>query len=512
MDPRRLGLPGRPAKGRRRGCALVVAALLAGCARSPAPLRVAFEDGLRTLDPHHHNDVVAWSLLSNFFDAVVRFDPEMRLEPALATRWQFVSSDHLRLELRPHVRFHDGSLLTAADVAASLRRARDDPASRIRHLLEGVRSVSVHDQLTLDVHTAAGSPTLLNRLALVFVIPRHHAQNPEIEVPVGTGSYHFVHRRDDGVVEAQAFEGWRGRPPIAAVEFAFVPDDGDRARLILTGHADLAVRLSPDAADAVQRRPGCRLIAQPRTAVQVLELNPTHASGATRTALADVRVRRALLAATNRQRYVNVAYRGGGAVASQYVHPVVFGFDPAIAETPYNPRQAAALLEQAGIAAGDVELGLGFGAASANLAALVAEDWRRLGVRVTLHQLPFKELMDRAATPQVTVRLYGRRCTTGDAAELLNAAFHSPLPDGSYGNENFSGHADPDTDALLEAAGREMDPERRLLLLQRAQRRILEALPVLPLVLTWSQTGVRNGLEFTPRHDQWLDVASFRWR
>ncbi len=497
---------------RHCGCVLIVAALLAGCARAPAPLRVVFEEDVRTLDPHHHNDVVAWSLLSNFFDAVVRFDPELHLQPALATRWETRTPDRLRIYLRPHVRFHDGSPLTAADVVASLLRARDDPASRIRHLLEGVEAVTAAGELALDVHTSGGSPTLLNRLALVFVMPAGEATRPVITAPVGTASYRFVRRRSDGVVDAEAFDGWRGRPPIVAVEFGFVPEDGDRARHVLTGQADLAVRLSPSAAETVGRRPGRRLLAQPRTTVQILELNPAHAAGATRRALADPRVRRALLLATDRQRFVNVAYRGSGAVATQYVHPVVFGFDPSIAEVPHNPQRAAELLRQTGVAPGDIALELGFGAASAEVATLLAEDLTRFGVRVRPHRLPFSELIDRAATPQITARLFGRLCTTGDAAELFNAAFHSPLADGTYGNENFTDYADAETDAVLEAASREMDPQRRLALLQRAQRRVLEALPILPLTLSWSQIGIREGLEFTPRHDQWLDVASFRRR
>jgi peptide/nickel transport system substrate-binding protein len=471
-----------------------------------------FENDLRTLDPHHHNDVVAWSLLGNFYDGLVRFDPEMRLRPALATGWETLSPEQVRIHLRPGVRFHDGSKLTADDVAASLLRARDDPASRIRHLLEGVQGVTAVGPLTVDVHTSGGSPTLLNRLALVFVLPAREAARPEITTPVGTGPYRFEARRSDGVVAAEAFDGWRGRPPIATVEFAFIPDEGERARRLLTGQADLAVRLSPSVAETVATRPGRAVIVQPRTAVQMLEFNPANAAGTTARALADRRVRRALLHAIDRQRLVNVAYRGNGAVATQYVHPVVFGFDPAIVEVPHQPQLAAELLRQAGVEPGDLELGLGFGAASAELAALLGEDLTRLGVRVRLHQLSFKELMDRAGTPQITARLFGRLCTTGDAAELFNATFHSPLADGTYGGENFTGYSDAETDSLLEAASREMDPRRRLALLQQAQRRVLEALPILPLTLSWSQTGVRQGIQFTPRHDQWLDVASISRR
>lgn len=502
----------RRSRARWGGCLLIASSVVGGCARAPEPLRIAFEADVRTLDPHRHNDVVAWSLLSNFFDALVRFDAEMRLQPALATRWEYLAPDHLRLHLRPDARFHDDSPLTAHDVAASLLRARDDPASRIRHLLEGVQGVVVPNGRTVDVHTTGGSPVLLNHLALVFVVPAKQDPHTEITLPVGSGPYRFVALRREGVIEAHAFAGWRGRPTIEKVEFAFIPDDGERARRVLVGEADLAVRLSPAAAEAVARRVGRRVIAQPRTTVQLLELNPDHASGRTRTALTDPRVRRALLIATNRSRYVNIAFRGNGAVSSQYVHPVVFGFDPALAEDAYDPRQALALLEQAGVRPGELELALGFGHASAELAALIAEDFQQLGIRVNLHQLLLKELIDRSATPQVNLRLFGRACITGDAAEFFNAAFHSPRPDGSFGNENFTGYADSLTDALLEAASREMDPHKRLLLLHQAQRRVLAALPVLPLTLSWTQAGVREGLEFTPRHDQWLDVASFRRR
>lgn len=498
----------------RRRCAAAFSAvpLLAGCGPGTAPLRIAVEQELRTLDPHHHNDVVAWSLLGNFYDALVRFDPQMRLTPALATHWEHLAGDHLRLYLSPTAHFHDGSPVRAADVAASLLRARDNPGSRIRHLLEGVHAVIPLDETTVDVFTKGGSPTLLNRLALVFVVPRRDAALAEISSPVGSGPYRFVQQRSGGTIEAEAFASWRGQPSIPTVEFVFLPDEGERANSLLAGKVDVALRLSPAAAEVVERRPGRRLLLQPRTAVQVLELNPSHAAGRSRQALADPRVRRALLYATNRARYVNIAFRGGGAVASQYVHPVVFGFDPTVEEVPYDPRRAAALLSEAGVDAGGLALHLGFGAASADLAVLLAEDLRELGVHVQLQQVPFKYLVDRAAAPHLNARLFGRMCTTGDAAELFNATFHSPTVDGSYGNENYTGYADGETDALLEAADREMDPRRRLILLQRAQRRVLEAVPLLPLTISSSYTGVREGLELTLRYDQWLDVAAIRRR
>ena len=69
-------------------CALLLFAVLSSgaCGRigGDRPLVVGFDDHPATLDPHIHNHGVTWSVLSNFYDSLVRFSPEMQLEPALA--------------------------------------------------------------------------------------------------------------------------------------------------------------------------------------------------------------------------------------------------------------------------------------------------------------------------------------------------------------------------------------------------------------------------------------------
>ena len=133
-----------------------------------------------------------------------------------------------------------------------------------------------------------------------------------------------------------------------------------------------------------------------------------------------------------------------------------------------------------------------------------------VGIRVVQRTLPFSELVDRA--DEMPLFYYARTCTTGDASDFLGSLLHSRDPDSGYGAENWGGYSNPEADDLIEAADQELDPVRRLSLLQRAQRVVLADLPILPLAIRWSHIGLSARIEVPTRHDEWLWVAGFSWR
>lgn len=506
--------PQRRGALRRPGLVLLLAAGVlagAGCTRlRQPPLRVAQDASAASFDPHHQNEVIAWSTLCNFYDALVQFSPEMRLEPALATSWQQLDARHLRIELRPGVVFHNGQRLTAADVVASFARARDDPRSAIRHHLVGIEKVEADGELGVVVSTVAPSPTLLNRLAFLFIVPAQTALLPEIRDAVGTGPYRWIGRSANGTITAKAFAGWHGLPPIEDAEFSFVSNDSARAADFVAGKSDVCAQVSDDLAVEIARTPGLRLVPQQRLAVQMLAIIPQAASGEARRALADARVRRALLLAIDRDALVTRAYRGNGIVASQFVHPAVFGYDPGVSPEAYDPDEARRLLSQAGFAGG-FEVELGHGMVTGGVIESIVSNLERVGVRVKANGLPFGELLGRVRAGKVPILLFSRTCTTGDASEFLDSSIHTPAVERGLGGENYGGYTDVETDALLERADHELDRAKRLDLLQRAQRRALEALPFVPLTVRWGYLGVTSRVEVVTRHDAWLWVAAFRW-
>lgn len=495
--------------------ALAVLAATVACrgAFGKRPLTVAFDDVPATLDPHLHNEVVTWSVLSNFFDAPIGMTHDMRLEPGLAVSWRQESPTRWRLELRRGVTFSNGDAFTAADLAASFTRAATHPRSGIRHQLLGIAAVIADGDYAVTVVTHRPVPDLLNRLTFLFVVPRRDALAGEITRPVGTGPYEFVERAADGEISARSWRrSWRGEPDVRRVRMRFATGAGAGALAdLLGGSTDVLATVEDDDLERFEGRSDVRLEPQPRLAVQLLTVASRAAAGATGRALADARVRRALLLALNRPAWTGRVFRGNATVATQYVHPVVLGFDPGLQALPYDPEAARRLLAEAGFGGG-FEVSLGHGPGLPPIVAAIREDLARVGVLVTPREAPFGDLVRLARTGEVPLFLYAWSCSTGDASDFLNSSLHTRDEAAGLGVDNFSGFSDPEVDRLLDEAEAETTPARRRALLQQAQRAALTALPVLPLTVRWGWVGVSNRVDVVTRHDRRLWIAAYRWR
>src|SRR5205809_7503552 len=75
-----------------------------------------------TMDPGRSTQVLTVNYFVNLDDTLTRWDAALRLQPGLATSWRNVNDTTWELTLRPGVKFHDGSPLTAEDVKATLER------------------------------------------------------------------------------------------------------------------------------------------------------------------------------------------------------------------------------------------------------------------------------------------------------------------------------------------------------------------------------------------------------
>lgn len=106
------------------GTALVVAGALSApsqAQQAPAPaaagptvtLRWAAQNDILTLDPHSQNHSTTSAILMHAYEGLVRYDADRKIEPALSTKWTYLSPTQVRFELRRNVRFHDGTPFTA---------------------------------------------------------------------------------------------------------------------------------------------------------------------------------------------------------------------------------------------------------------------------------------------------------------------------------------------------------------------------------------------------------------
>jgi peptide/nickel transport system substrate-binding protein len=475
------------------------------------PVVVSLTAASDILDPHLHNETVLWSLLANFYEGLTAFDRELRVVPALAEEWKTLDEHRTRFRLRSGVRFHDGVPVTSSDVKASLDRARSHPRSGVGHHLVDVEEVLTDGLDAVVVRTSGPAATLVNRLVLVSIVPERLAKMEEIREPVGTGPYRFVRRSGDGTVLARAVKGQEPRPPVRSVHFRLGGTVEERMALLTGGGADVVTRLPDDWVHEVERHPAIRVLQQPRLSVQFLAVVPSAAPEPVAKWLSDPRVRRAFLMGLNRREMVDRGYLGSGTVASQFVHPVVFGYDSSLVPAPFDPHEAHRLLRDAGLPP-DYELVLGHGDVTPVVIELIVRNLAALGVRIRPVQLHFSELLQRAHNNELPLVLFASAATTGDASEFLTVTLATPRAQAGWGCENFLGYSNPEIDRMLELAEFEADSDVRRKILQEVQRLAMEDVPLLPLTIRYGHMAVSSRIDLSPRYDQWLLASEFRWR
>ncbi|MDP9757356.1 ABC-type transport system substrate-binding protein [Agrobacterium tumefaciens] len=100
----------------------VLAAMAAAAIAVPAnaeTLRWGGRADLYSLDPYSVPSTSNLAFLNHIYEGLVRYGPDFKIEPALATEWKLVDEKTWRFTLRKGVKFHDGAEFTADDVVAS---------------------------------------------------------------------------------------------------------------------------------------------------------------------------------------------------------------------------------------------------------------------------------------------------------------------------------------------------------------------------------------------------------
>jgi peptide/nickel transport system substrate-binding protein len=469
----------------------------------PAPLRIGLHADPGSLDPHLQNEMVAYSVLSNVYESLVRFDANMSLRPLLAEGWVNPDDFSWRLLLRKDVRFHDGRPLTAEDVAFSLERARSLPGTRASALLVGVEEIRVQDEYTVDIVTRHPHPILLNKLASVFIVPDRSLN--EIRHPVGTGPYKFVSRSGQKVDLRANTDYWGEPPSEKRVEIHFVPDREQRVIRLLAGQLDLVIRLAPEDRTTIEAARGMKMASRPSLMVAFLQASP-HTPP-----FDDRRVRRAIHLALDRQALVRDFLLGEGIVAAQMVSPGLFGFAPDLAPVTPDPARARELLAEAGHPQGiRITLEHRTGLHLDRLQSLLREQLALGEITLDLQASPWSELYERITSRQAAFFLSGWVVTTGDSSDVLNAMAHTPDPDRGWGDTNVSGYSNPELDRLIERCDETLNIDERRELLQRAMRQFMDDLVLIPLYVQNDLYGVREDLVFTPRQDSRLLAQEIR--
>lgn len=480
--------------------ALVLLAL--SCSRHGRPgdtLSLAMEQDVLTLDPHGHDDSVTHSVLSNVYDPLVTFDRSMRVVPALATHWDNPSDLVWRFHLRRGVAFHDGRPFHAADAKFSFERAS---RTKTGHYLPAISAIRVLDEETLEIETPTPEPVLLNKLAVVGIVPAGTPDGPHDAV--GTGAYRVVTYAKGRSLELAANERfWGGRPAIPRAIFKVLPHPAERARALARREIQLARDVTAADLGAAPNIRHSRFLAEPGLNVVFLGVHFLSPGP-----LREAKVRQAVFWALDPREIIREA-GVAGAPCDQPVPALVSGYLPR--PDAGRPRLALAksLLREAGYPDG-FETTLEMPASVADrIGPVLTRQLARVGIGLRTVSLPWAELssrLDRRASPFY----YAGWACYGDASDLLDAVLHSRQGD-AWGNSNFGDYSSPEMDAVVERAGRTLDSAARLGALHEAMSLSLEDLPLIPLFQRKRAFGVDERLLFDPRQNGQVVLFELAW-
>ncbi|MDD2765490.1 MAG: peptide ABC transporter substrate-binding protein [Opitutaceae bacterium] len=458
------------------------------------------------LDPQLVTGLAEQCVVSALFEGLVTEDPhDLHPVPGVAERWE-VSSDGLvyTFHLRADAKWSNGDPVTAEDFVASYRRLLTPAlAADNAGLFYLVLNAEAFNQGRLADFSQVGFTALDARtLRITLAHPAPYflgllTQMPWLPVPVHTiERYGPVDQRGNAWTRPGRLVGngpfvlktWR---PNQVIVVEKSPSYWDAARVRLH-----AIHFHPlDSQDAEERAfragqlhvtytlPVGKVDAYRRTAPQFLRRDPYFNTyffrlNVRRPPLDHEPVRRALALAVDRPAIVEHLLRGGQQPASSLTPPTLADYaPPAVVTTDFDA--ARRLLAEAGYPGGrdlpPLELLYNNSENHRLLAEAVQEMWRReLGVDVRLVNQELKVVLAARRAGQYQILLSDWVGDYPDAGTFLE------VWRGDSGN-NHTGWSSADYDTLLLAAERTVDPAGRGALLQRAESRLLGAMPVIPL-------------------------------
>ena len=286
-------------------------------------------------------------VLYNVQECLVKVDAHGKLVPWLAERWHTADNRNYTFFLKKGVRFHNGRELKAADVKFVVERAMNPET---KHPYPGYYSaigdIIVRDDYTITFSLKAPTANfLLNMARQGSVIYPREAVDTLKSSPVGTGPFTVADwvRGDRIVLKRSPDYHVKGLPKLDQVTYRFIPDPNATQAALKAGDIDASLfGLGPEHVAELKKDGRFEVTIGETTNDVIMAMNNS------RKPFTDVRVRRAITHAINKQDVVKLAMFGMGRVIGSNVDPLNPYFVDLAGAMPYDPAKAKKLLVEAG--------------------------------------------------------------------------------------------------------------------------------------------------------------------
>ncbi len=450
-------------------------------------------------------------------EGLVTNDEQMRLVPVLAAELPTLENGAVRLradggmdvtwKIRPGIRWHDGVPFTSADLKFTVEAINSpeyNPESSDG--FDRIASVETPDSLTAVLHYSERyAPYLLQFVR--GALPRHVLEGRNIDQaadynrnPLGTGPYKVAEwKTGEYILLERVPDYWRGAARIERIQFKFIPNATTRVNQLAAGEAHVVALIPWDRARELRRVAGLELHRMMGNSYEHITLNQRRVA-----AFADVRVRRALTHAIDRETITRSILDTLAPVVHGAIQPLSWAFTDSVTTYPFDVTRARALLNEAGwidtngdgvrekdgtALAFTLLTQAGF-VVRENVSQVIQRMLRDVGVDMRIQLVDGTAISSLWFEGNFDAMLHWWHMPADPELTLFFASDRTP-PAGR--NINFV--TDRGLDSLLYASDREIDQAKRRTLLVQVQQRLADLAPEIPLYNVTRVDGVPTTLK-----------------
>lgn len=439
------------------------------------------------LDPHRQSSIYTHQLAGLVYNKLVSYETgpnvdytDYNVVPDLAERWEVSDDGKVYTFYLREAYWHDkapvnGRQVTADDVIATMERIINLPGHQAS-LLSEVESIVAKDPQTVVFTLKQPFAPFLNFMAnhFMWILPKEGVEGQFDLATDAIGTGPFVLEKWEDNVQATFKKNPKfyeeGKPYLDEVIFKVVPDQGSRIAAFRTGQADTIGSLSPEELDQlIKTNPDVTVFEALFATQEQLYLNMK------KEPFNDLKVRKAISMAVDRQSMVKAIY--GGGETSGPVNPSLGDWSLPLEEReklqPYNPEEAKKLLEEAGYPDGfDTTLMVtnGYGEQLVRVAQWIAEDLRNIGINAEIEVVEYATYFSER-WPNVDYDMgVGYQTYFQEPDEWLRTQLHT------NGARNWYNISDPELDKMLDEQRLILDVDQRKEYVHNIQRYVLENL------------------------------------
>ncbi len=508
--------------------------LLAAPLAAAKTLRSASQGDYLTFDPHSQNEGLNNTGSSYVYEPLITYNEKFELAPALAVSWKQDTPLIWRFELRPGVKFHDGTPLTAADVEFSIQRAMA-PSSNFRQYTTGVERARAVDDNTVLIITSVPNPVLLRQLTELRIMSKAWAEKNRVTAPQdyvkkeetyaarntnGTGPYMLKTREVDIRTVFVENPNWWGKSTkkgnVTELIYTPVKNEATRTAALLSGELDFVLDPAPQDLARMKSTPSLKVVegAENRTIFLGFdqwrdELQYADVKG--KNPFKDLRVRQALYHAIDINAIQRAVMRGSSDPTGAIIQRAVNGWTgEAHQRLPYDEKKARELMAAAGY-----PNGFSFTLDCPNNRYINDEDickalaamWARIGLKINVNAMPRATYFPKIQKHDTSAYLLGWGVPTFDALYSLQSLART-IGQGGDGNFNLGKVSNPEFDQLVDAMKSEVDQKKRNEMISKAlllHNQNVMHIPLHNQVIPWA---MRKNVNVVHRADNRLEM---RW-